>query len=73
MGTSDRDARQAAGLLANGHIRADNITSDGVRVMATILCEADVSAQRCGIREGETLAEFIRRLHDEANEDNDDE
>lgn len=49
----------------------DLVAADNANSRA--LADARLAAQRCGIREGETLAEFIRRLHDEANEDRDDE
>lgn len=38
-------------------------------IAASDLRDATVAAQRCGIREGESLVEFICRLHDEANDD----
>jgi hypothetical protein len=54
--------RQNATLLSAALFQQQQLTK---------LDDALAMASRCGIREGETLAEFIRRLYEETTADED--
>lgn len=69
MGTRESDALAAAAGLARGFLRPDNVTPDGVVAIAAYLTDANDAAERCNIREGETIAELIKRLYDETLDD----